>query len=66
MSWDNLLIGYGVNGFMSNSIASIVSEFFAYRNSIGSLHNAHLTVLYDYGLLGLSLIVILNFKLIAA
>ena len=66
MSWDNLLIGYGVNGFMSNSIASIVSEFFAYRNSIGSLHNAHLTVLYDYGLLGLSLIVILNFKLIAS
>lgn len=66
MSWDNLLIGYGLNGFMSNSIASIVSEFFAYRNSIGSLHNAHLTVLYDYGILGLVLVIVLNLKIIAS
>lgn len=35
MTWKDLLTSYGVNGFMSNSIASFVSEFFAYRNSIG-------------------------------
>lgn len=64
MSWENLLIGYGVNGFMSNSIASIVSTFFEYRNSIGSLHNAHLTLLYDYGFVGLVLFIFLNLKII--
>lgn len=64
MTWKDLLTSYGVNGFMSNSIASFVSEFFAYRNSIGSLHNAHLTLLYDFGLLGLILIITLNLKIV--
>lgn len=64
MTWENFLTGYGVSGFTYNSTASIVTEFFEYRNTIGSLHNAHLTLIYDYGILGLVLIVFVNLKII--
>lgn len=64
MTWLNLFMGYGSNGFMSNDIAVAVSDFFTYRNNIGSLHNAHLTLLYDYGLLGLILVITIQFKII--
>ena len=64
MTWAELLFGYGVNGFTYNSIASDVTAFFEYRDTLGSLHNAHLTLLYDYGLFGFILALIINLKII--
>ena len=48
----------GGSGFVGTNLC------FAYRNSIGSLHNANLTLLYDFGLLGLILIITLNLKIV--
>lgn len=64
MTFGDFLFGYGVNGFMYNKVATNVSNFFAYRNSIGSLHNAHLTLLYDFGLFGLLLFLAISCKIL--
>lgn len=53
-----LIFGSGASGYMNYSFGEEIASFFSNRdNNVGSLHNAYLQLIYEFGLFGIFLFV---------
>jgi len=64
---ENLILGYGYFGHVTSGVSQYYAHFFTYLNTdkpeFASLHNTLLQVLFDFGLLGVLLIILLLYKM---